>query len=107
MTTTQHLPRALTYRQLDYWCRRGYLKAEGHGSGTRREWPPTEVAVAGLMAVLTRVGLEVATAAEVARLMVEQELGIVDLGEGVHLILVAPPDLSQVQPEAESEEGAA
>jgi hypothetical protein len=91
------LPRALTYRQLDYWCGKGYLHVESHGSGSQREWPPTEVAIAGLMALLTRVGLQLATAAEVARIMVEGELGIVDLGEGVHLILIAPPGLPQLQ----------
>jgi hypothetical protein len=80
-----------TYRQLDYWCRRGYLNVDGTGSGHERDFPPIEVAVAELMGVLTRVGFTAAAAADVARLMVEGNLGIVDLGEGVHLSLIVTP----------------
>ena len=60
----------LTYRQLDYWTRRGYLTAEqSHpGTGYRRCWPPSEIEVAGRMKRLIDGGMSVMAAVELARL---------------------------------------
>jgi len=71
----------LTYRQLDYWCRQGYLKpGGGTGSGSWRTWPDEERAVARLMKRLVDAGLTVEAAHRVARAG-----GTYDLGPGVRV----------------------
>lgn len=59
----------VTYRQLDLWVRRGYLKPANTtpGSGFRRDWSDGELLVAARMGRLVRAGLEVDVAANVAR----------------------------------------
>jgi MerR HTH family regulatory protein len=65
----------ITYRQLDYWARQGYLKpgrrANRRGraatSGVFRVWPAAEVEIARRMGRLARAGLDVARAAVYAR----------------------------------------
>lgn len=50
----------LTYRQLDFWVRKGYLNpanARAGGKGTDRMFPPSEVMVAAEMARLVSAGL--------------------------------------------------
>lgn len=49
----------ITYRQLDYWVRKGFLKPRrfGESSGISREWPPAELDVARRMGLLTAAGL--------------------------------------------------
>lgn len=58
-----------TYRQLDHWTRRGYLRpAEPTpGTGVPRSWPPQEVEVARVMARLVTAGVVPDRAAAVAR----------------------------------------
>jgi hypothetical protein len=60
---------SLTYRMIDYWSRKGWLRAVNAdpGSGAVRRWPVHEVAVAQRMKRLTDVGLEPETAHRVAR----------------------------------------
>ncbi len=49
LTTTQVLKRfggEITYRQLDYWVRQGYVTpsiSNGNGSGTPRRWSEADV----------------------------------------------------------------
>ncbi len=60
----------VTYRQLDYWTRRGYLKARerrGASSGFNRAYLPVEVRVAKWMGLLTAQGMAPSIAAGVAR----------------------------------------
>jgi DNA-binding transcriptional MerR regulator len=63
----------ITYRQLDYWSRAGYLKpgrqwaGNRYGSGSPRSWPEAELAVAKLMGRLTAAGLPLKTAHRIAR----------------------------------------
>jgi len=63
----------ITYRQLDYAVRAGYLRPErkwkgrGWGSGSPRIWPEKELEVARLMGRLSAIGLPLAKAAEIAR----------------------------------------
>jgi DNA-binding transcriptional MerR regulator len=62
-------PLGITYRQLDFWCRRGYLRpvTGGRGSGFPRWYPPEEVEVARCMVALIRDGVRVEVAAKRAR----------------------------------------
>jgi DNA-binding transcriptional MerR regulator len=59
----------ITYRQLDYWSRQGWLRpaTPANGSGTRREWTNDELAVAARMAKLVNAGLPPNIAADAAR----------------------------------------
>lgn len=59
----------LTYRQLDYWTRRGYLKAEDPtpGSGHSRTWLEDEQVIAARMLRLISCGFTVEAAARIAR----------------------------------------
>lgn len=59
----------LTYRQLDYWVRQDWLHPDNPdgGTGSRRTFPPSEVAVAKTMAILTAAGVAASAAARAAR----------------------------------------
>ncbi len=59
----------LTYRQVDYWVRRGYLRPEHatDGSGSVREWPAEELAVGERMGRLVAAGMAPVAAAVAAR----------------------------------------
>ena len=63
------LAAGITYRQLDYWCKTGYLRPDSAspGSGYRRRFAPEERDVARLMLLLIEVGVEPAGAAKAAR----------------------------------------
>lgn len=68
---TAHIPLQLgiSYRQLDYWVRRDFLRPEdaSPGSGYARRWPAAELDVARRMGVLTKAGLPLPWAARFAR----------------------------------------
>lgn len=59
----------LSYRQLDYWTRRGYLKPveDNPGSGRERHFTAWETGVARRMGGLVEAGLTVETASAIAR----------------------------------------
>lgn len=57
----------VTYRQLDYWCTKGYLRAGNPGAGRRRMFPVEEVKVARRMGLLVSAGVSLETAHRVAR----------------------------------------
>lgn len=59
----------ITYRQLDHWQRKGYLRPVNgfSGSGRDREWPLAEVEIARRMGRLVAAGLSVEQAARFAR----------------------------------------
>lgn len=58
----------VTYRQLDYWIRQGYLKPiRTGGTGHQHEWPKTELSVARWMGRLVKAGFTPEAAAELAR----------------------------------------
>jgi hypothetical protein len=78
---------AITYRQLDHWTTRGYLRTYSQskpGTGSTREWLTGEDQVAANMARLVTIGLEVLVAAHVARLLAAQgHRGSVCLADGI------------------------
>jgi DNA-binding transcriptional MerR regulator len=58
----------ITYRQLDHWCRRGYLTPDHPGGiGVPRHWTVREVAVLQTMAQLVHLGFTARAAARLAR----------------------------------------
>lgn len=87
MTTTDlALPDGISYRQLDYWVRRGYLRPGNAdlGPGFRRTWDDDERRVATLMARLVRAGVSVEAAHRVARAG-----GSLELAPGVRVEVTA------------------
>lgn len=88
----------MTYRQLDYWTRRGVLFADHPtpGSGAQRVYPADEVPVACALVRLMAAGLPLDMAAELARRPIPAEgaRDAVRVGRGVVLCLY--PDLWQV-----------
>lgn len=50
----------ITYRQLDYWQRKGYVEADvtASGSGTHRGWSPMNVSLVACIADLVEAGYE-------------------------------------------------
>jgi DNA-binding transcriptional MerR regulator len=75
----------VTYRQLDHWTTRGYLRADepSPGSGNHRTWSPAEIGVAVEIQRLTGAGLSLPTAAAVARRIVTNDETSIELGPGV------------------------
>lgn len=70
----------VSYRQLDHWTRRGWLRPEHKGgSGRVRHWPSEELFVAQRMGRLVKAGIVAPVAARVAR------EGVADLGYGVRI----------------------
>jgi DNA-binding transcriptional MerR regulator len=77
----------ISYRRLDYWTTRGYLKADQAkpGTGSKRTWSPVELAVARLMVRLVDdAGLNVEAAHRIAR-------GTRELAPGITIIVADEP----------------
>lgn len=72
----------VSYRQLDYWARLGYLvpRQARPGTGINREWPAEEVRVAELIGRLRAAGLSLDAAATVAR-------GQSEIAPGVYVLV--------------------
>jgi hypothetical protein len=82
------LPPGVTYRQLDWWARQGYVTLPGSGSGHSRQLDDTELWVAEWMGRLTRAGLTARVAARVARQIVSDPDGadfMIEPGLWLHL----------------------
>jgi predicted site-specific integrase-resolvase len=79
----------VTYRQVDHWCRTGYVKAPADGSGTVRAIPAGEVEVLLMMARMVNAGLHSSRAAYLARRSVTENLRTLPLGGGL-VLLVGP-----------------
>lgn len=59
----------LTYKQVDHWTKRRFLKPEPNpgGTGHKRTYKAAEVRVAQIMGELTRAGVTASVAAKAAR----------------------------------------
>jgi hypothetical protein len=57
----------ISYRQLDHWCKEGYLLPEGGEDGTQRSWPEIEIKVGRMMSHLVAIGMTPGKAAVYAR----------------------------------------
>lgn len=75
----------LTYRQIDWWTRQSYLKADARcpGMGNPRSWAKSEHRVAKIMIALVNCGFKVETAHHIARQILESNSDTVRLGPGV------------------------
>lgn len=71
----------ITYRQLDYWVRKGYLGDDrvSKGTGNYRDWSNTDASHAVLMAGLIKGGLAPAWAHQVAAASPETATEIISL----------------------------
>jgi DNA-binding transcriptional MerR regulator len=78
----------VTYRQADYWVRRGWILAPQPGSGYQRRIAREEVEALHTMARLVIAGLTPETAARLAR--ETNGRGRHELADGVHIVLTAP-----------------
>jgi predicted site-specific integrase-resolvase len=79
----------VTYRQVDHWCRAGYVRAPADGSGTVRAIPAGEVEVLLMMARMVNAGLNRTVAARLARLAATENLHTLPMGGGL-VLLVGP-----------------
>lgn len=57
----------ISYRQLDHWCKEGYLLPEGGEDGAQRSWSDIEIKVGRMMSHLVAIGITPAKAAVYAR----------------------------------------
>lgn len=80
------LATGISYRQLDYWVRRNWLKPGNAqaGSGMARLWPESELSVALLMGRMVVAGIPADVAHQVARAG-----GRADLAPGVRVSVAA------------------
>jgi DNA-binding transcriptional MerR regulator len=74
----------ITYRQLDYWTRQGWLRHASMGSGKDRDYTSTEAHVCVWMARFVRLGVTPVRAASYAREWVAH--GRASLGEGLEIV---------------------
>lgn len=77
----------ITYRQLDYWTNRGFLRSTNTatGRGRPRQYHRVEQHVAAVMARLTAGGIPATAAAVYARDYVERGITTFTLGGGITL----------------------
>lgn len=79
----------LSYRQVDYWLRCGYLRTEtGGGSGYPRTIPDDEIQVAVILAELVTLGMRSSAAVPLARWLARDGLAV-----SGHLQIVWAPGL--------------
>ncbi|MBM7788875.1 hypothetical protein [Tenggerimyces flavus] len=91
----------ITYRQLDYWCRKGWLAPtirRGGGSGIDRDFHADELAFAVRMGLLVRAGFP----PDVAFLIAQATPGVVPLGEGARVVIDGPCVASRRDPQYRS-----
>jgi DNA-binding transcriptional MerR regulator len=94
MNSAQLMRRAeITYRQLDYWTRRGYIRPVGGetaatpGSGHQRNFSEGMMLKARWMGCLVKLGFEVDLAEKLAAAVALQEAKTCYLGHGVTVML--------------------
>lgn len=75
VTLDEMLATGATYRQIDNWIRRGYVRAAftGPGSGHARKWTPEDREIVALMVAFTNAGMMANAAARWAAMTVDPE----------------------------------
>lgn len=99
----------ITFRQIDYWCKKGYLnpKNANMGPGTSRYFDDEEVAVAKHMHGLILAGFVVDVAHRVARKIVNEGITQMRLPNPDYVIVYLPKKKvsNDVQQEKGEDEG--
>jgi hypothetical protein len=97
----------ITYRQLDHWVTRGYLRPENKpGSGYGREFSESEIEIAKLMAKLVHAGFRAEKAAKTARYVLAEGLTRLRLADDIILVLSEPrPESIRFIPNGEEGDG--
>jgi DNA-binding transcriptional MerR regulator len=80
----------ITYRQIDYWIRCGYIRADQGGSGSRTELDETELGVLLHIGLLIRAGLTLRVAHDAARYLTTEGSEYA-LGHGVVIAIREMP----------------
>ncbi len=75
----------VSYRQMDYWCRKGFIHTDVVGSGYARFIEGSEIEIFRLVCKLVKCGLTVEAAAVAARRMVTDGLNWTVLPSGVRI----------------------
>jgi DNA-binding transcriptional MerR regulator len=87
MTLHEVRKRGLSYRRLDHWATKGWIRpVHAGGTGHARVWPEPELRIADLMRRLTAAGLSADVAARAARAHEEGQL-LVKIGPGIVLAI--------------------
>lgn len=76
-----------TYRQVDHWIRKGWVKGDAPGSGVKRHIAREELRVLQAMARLVDAGLMANSAAVIARTAVENGASIIHVTDYVSVVL--------------------
>lgn len=79
----------VTYRQLDYWSRRGFIPNTAKGSGVPRQFTEDDVTYISLFSKLLHAGLTHDKVDEILKLGLINEHGMVRLTD--HVVLVFEP----------------
>lgn len=84
----------VSYRQLDLWCRRGWIVAsrKGTGSGKPRDIDEGELRVLQTLARLVEAGVRPEVAAQWARSLAVSGSAVVVSGEGLRVVLRVQAD---------------
>lgn len=95
MATTGEVARKLnvTFRQLDYWVRQGWVSPETEGSSNRsiRYWSKADIEKVTLMARMVHAGIDSAKAAKVATVLManpsDKTRRSIKVGPGVYIVI--------------------
>lgn len=81
----------VTYRQLDHWCRQGYLPEHQPGAGSQRRFDATELDTVRLVAHLIAAGFTVEAAFGIAARLVAEDRYVVPLADIFELSIRVMP----------------
>lgn len=90
LTSAQMLTIGISYRQLDHWTKRGYLRCDERIRETKgivRRWSTAERDIAQLMDRLINAGLAVDAAAPISREMVETGMPEASIADGITILV--------------------
>jgi DNA-binding transcriptional MerR regulator len=83
---------AISYRQIDHWCTKGWLvpigrQSQNPGSGKDREFSQEQADKARLMSCLVSLGFATERAEKIAHLTVHKDAKRLYIGHGVTLLI--------------------
>lgn len=88
ITLDEVCKRGLSYRRLERWAAKGWLRPlRTGGTGNGRVWPESELRIADLMRRLTQAGFTAKAAAAAARVCIEGDRLLIRIGPGAVLAI--------------------